>query len=70
MKINSDLSELMVLMMGDSYRPEDATTAKEKARVTDVKELLYRNFAKKITLEGLAVHFFVYKYYLTRAFKE
>ena len=70
MKINSALSELLVLLMGESWHPEDATTAKKKASVTDVKEYLDRNFAKKITLDGLAAHFYINKYYLTKVFKE
>ncbi len=70
MKINSSLSELLVLIMAESWHPEDATTAKKKASVADVKEYLDREYSSKITLDGLAAHFYINKYYLTKVFKE
>lgn len=70
MKINSALAELLVLVMAESWHPEDATTAKKKASVADVKEYLDQNYTEKITLDGLAAHFFINKYYLTKVFKE
>ena len=48
MKINSSLSELLVLLMSESWHPEDATTAKKKASVADVKEFLDSHYAEKI----------------------
>lgn len=70
MKINSFLSELLVLLMSESWHPEDATTAKKKASVADVKEYLDREYSSKITLDGLAEKFYINKYYLTKIFKE
>ena len=70
MKINSALSELLVLVMAESWHPEDATTAKKKASVADVKEYLDREYGTKITLDGLAEKFYINKYYLTKVFKE
>ena len=70
MKINSSLSELLVLLMSESWHPEDATTAKKKSSVADVKEYLDREYSSKITLDGLASQFFINKYYLTKVFKE
>lgn len=70
MKINASLSELLVLIMAESWHPEDATTAKKKASVADVKEFLDAHYAEKIMLDGLATHFFINKYYLTKVFKE
>ena len=70
MKINSSLAELLVLIMAESWHPEDATTAKKKASVADVKEFLDRSYASKITLDGLAEKFYINKYYLTKVFKE
>ncbi len=70
MKINAALAELLVLLMSESWHPEDATTAKKKASVADVKEYLDRNYAEKVTLDGLATHFYINKYYLTKVFKE
>lgn len=70
MKINAALAELLVLLMAESWHPEDATTAKKKASVADVKEFLDQNYGSKITLDGLATRFFINKYYLTKVFKE
>ena len=56
--------------MAESWHPEDATTAKKKASVADVKEYLDSHYAEKITLDGLAAHFYINKYYLTKVFKE
>lgn len=70
MKINSSLSELLVLIMSESWHPEDATTAKKKASVADVKEFLDSHYAEKITLDQLSTDFYINKYYLTKVFKE
>ena len=70
MKINSSLAELLVLIMAESWHPEDATTAKKKASVGDVKEFLDQSYGSKITLDGLAEKFYINKYYLTKLFKE
>lgn len=70
MLINQHLSTLLTLIMSESWHPEDATTAKKKASVADVKEFLDQNYGSKITLDGLATRFFINKYYLTKVFKE
>lgn len=70
MKINAALSELLVLIMAESWHPEDATTAKKKASVADVKEFLDSHYAEKITLDQLSTDFYINKYYLTKVFKE
>ncbi len=70
MLINQDLSALLTLIMAESWHPEDATTAKKKASVADVKEFLDREYGSKITLDGLAEKFYINKYYLTKVFKE
>lgn len=70
MLINQHLSTLLTLVMSESWHPEDAPTAKKKTSVADVKEYLDRNYAEKVTLDGLATHFYINKYYLTKVFKE
>lgn len=70
MKINATLAELLVLVMAESWHPEDATTAKKKASVADVKEYLDSHYGEKITLDQLSTAFFINKYYLTKVFKE
>lgn len=70
MKINSSLSELLVLIMAESWHPEDAATTRKKASVADVKDYLDREYCSKITLDSLAEKFYINKYYLTKVFKE
>lgn len=70
MKINAALSDLLVLLMSESWHPEDATTAKKKASVADVKEYLDSHYCSKITLDQLSTDFYINKYYLTKVFKE
>ena len=70
MKINAALSDLLVLIMAESWHPEDATTAKKKASMADVKEFLDSHYPNKITLDSLADQFYINKYYLTKVFKE
>lgn len=70
MLINQHLSTLLTLTMSESWHPEDVTIAKKKASVSDVKEYLDQNYPTKITLDSLAEHFYINKYYLTKVFKE
>ncbi len=70
MLINQHLSTLLTLIMSESWHPEDATTAKKKASVADVKEFLDSRYAEKISLDGLSTQFYINKYYLTKVFKE
>ena len=70
MKINAALAELLVLVMAESWHPEDHVTAKKKASVANVKEYLDQNYGSKITLDGLSNQFYINKYYLTKVFKE
>lgn len=70
MKINAALAELLVLVMSESWHPEDQITAKKKASVADVKEYLDSHYSTKITLDGLADQYYINKYYLTKVFKE
>lgn len=70
MLINQHLSTLLTLVMSESWHPEDATTAKKKASVADVKEYLDSHYGFKITLDQLSTEFYINKYYLTKVFKE
>ncbi len=70
MIINAALSKLLVLVMAESWHPEDAATTKKKVSVLNVKEYLDTEYQEKITLDGLADRFFINKYYLTKVFKK
>lgn len=70
MKINSYLNSLLVLLMEESWNPEEKKGKKQKKSMLPVKEYLDQNYKEKISLDKLAEHFFVNKYYMTRLFKE
>lgn len=71
MRIHEGLSQLLTLLMEESWHPEDATDlpAKKKS-VIPVKAYLDTHYAEKITLDDLSAKFYVNKYYLTRVFRE
>lgn len=70
MLINQYLSELLTLLMNESWHPEDQVAAKKKASVLDVKEFLDLHYNERIKLDELADSFFINKFYLTKIFKE
>ena len=72
MKINSELNYLLTLLMNESWHPgekhRDADLKKQN--VLPVKQYLDEHYQEKISLDFLAEHFFISKYYLTRVFRE
>lgn len=70
MRINEELNKLCTLLMAESWHPEESVLAPKKTSVADVKEYLDKNYAEKISLDGLAGKFYINKYYLTHMFKE
>lgn len=71
MKINEILSGLLTLLMAESWHPEEQSKLPpKKSIVLPVKEYLDKNFEMKISLDELAAHFYINKYYLIKTFKE
>lgn len=70
MKINALLSELLVLIMNESWHPENRQLPSKRASVLDVKNYLDENYSGKITLDNLCKQFYISKYYLTHSFKD
>ena len=70
MRINQKLSELLTLLMAESWHPERRETKGKHASLKDIKAYLDENYCEKITLDQLAGKYFINKYYLTRIFKE
>ena len=70
MEINALLSQLLVLLMEDSWNPEDDTVKGKRVQVMDVREYIDSNYATDITLDGLSAQFFINKTYLSEMFKE
>lgn len=71
MRINSNLNELLVLLMNESWHPtEHLDSALKKQNIDPIREYLDKHYIEKISLDALADQFFISKFYLTRVFKE
>lgn len=70
MEINTGLSELLCLLMTDSWHPEQIKTGTKKIEMLQIQQYLQEHYAEKITLEDLSQRFYINKFYLTRVFKE
>lgn len=71
MKINSSINELLVLLMNESWHPEEHTDAfRNKVNLTPLREYLETHYMEKVSLNMLSDKFFISKFYLTRIFKE
>ncbi len=71
MRINTQLTTLMELVMEQSWHPEERVKASSKrAELQPIKEYLDEHYREKITLDELASLFYINKYYLTRIFKQ
>lgn len=71
MLINQELSNLLTLLMAESWHPQDKEKLPRKKAITaSVKEYLDINYAKKVSLDNLADQFYINKFYLSKSFKE
>lgn len=70
MRLNEKLSMLLTMLMEESWHPEDSMVSKKRMELTKLKEYLDEHYTEKISLDELAIHFFINKYYLTKIFKE
>ena len=70
MRINGKLNDLLTLLMESSWHHEAHANAPKKMDVSLVKSFLDEHYSEKLSLESVASHFFIDKYYLARLFKE
>ena len=71
MRINSNLNELLVLLMNESWHPVvRLDTALKKQNLDPIRDYLDTHCTEKVSLDALADRFFISKFYLTRVFKE
>jgi AraC-like DNA-binding protein len=71
MKINEKITSLLTLIMAESWHPENNTRiGLKKQSLHHVKAYLEEHYKERITLDFLAEHFYINKFYLTRTFKE
>lgn len=70
MRINEKLGALLVLLMEQSWHPENAVVGRKRMELTAVKTYLDEHFNEKIVLDDLAERFFINKFYLSKIFKE
>lgn len=69
MKINSELNQLLELLMAETTHSEGNGNLK-KNNLQSIKEYLDTNYSSQINLDELSAQFFISKYYLTREFKK
>ena len=71
MRICEKLTSLLTLLMAESWHPEDKVRVGAKRQsLLHVKDYLAQNYRERITLDGLAGHFFITQFYLARIFKD
>jgi len=71
MRINVILSQLIMLLMEDSWNPDMVpNVAHKRMELQNVKQYLDEHYTEKITLDQLSNRFFINKYYLTKIFHE
>ena len=71
MKINTGLSDLLSLLMAESWhRKESNRSQRSKQSVFPIKEHLEQNYNSKVSLDELASKFYLSKNYMNRIFKE
>ena len=70
MKVNLHLSELLTLLMAESWNPDEEGSGKQKRDMLQVKMYLDEHYSDKISLDELADRFFINKYYLVKRFKK
>lgn len=69
-EINACLSQLITLIMQESWHPDLLSDSRKKRNINEIKEYLDTNYTQKITLDELSERYYINKYYLTRVFKE
>ncbi len=69
MKLFEQFTHLFSLLMKDSWNP-DTKKETSKYNLEDIKKFIDENWQHKISLDQLANHFYINKYYLSRIFKE
>ena len=70
MQINAELSNLLTLLMEDSWHPDKAQAGTKKTSILEIKKYIDENYEKKITLNNLSSKYYINKYYMTRVFKK
>lgn len=71
MRINEKLSNLLTLIMKESWNPDNKmTTSRKRLELENIKKYLDEHYTEHISLEDLSNQFFINKFYLTKIFKE
>lgn len=71
MRINEKLSNLLTLIMKESWNPDNKmTTSRKRLELENIKNYLDEHYTEHISLEDLSNQFFINKFYLTKIFKE
>ena len=70
MHINQSLSALLSLLMEHSWKPDNQRKDTKLQDLAKIKNFLDENYVSRISLDELASHFFINKFYMARIFKK
>jgi len=70
MRINEQLNKLLTLLMEQSWNPKNIPASSKKLELDEIQDYINEHYTEKISLDGLAQHFYINKYYLMKLFKE
>jgi Response regulator containing CheY-like receiver domain and AraC-type DNA-binding domain len=70
MSLNASLSALLTYIMKDCWVYANDKNNKPKKNIEEIHSYIDDHYKEKISLEALADHFYINKFYLTRIFKE
>lgn len=70
MELSAQLSNLLVLLMKDSWNPGENTEVGKRGQVGEIRSFIDENYNTPITLDSLSTRFYINKTYLAEIFKE
>lgn len=69
MRINELLSSLLTLLMEQSWNPESGKQSSKQMNISEVRVYIDEHYMEKLSLAGLAEHFFISRDYLGKRFR-
>jgi YesN/AraC family two-component response regulator len=70
MELFAQLSNLLVLLMKDSWNPGESVEIGKRSQIGEIRSFIDENYNTSITLDLLSNHFYINKTYLAEIFKE
>lgn len=70
MELSAQLSQLLVLLMKDSWNPGGCIEVGKKSQISEIRSFIDENYNTLITLDSLSNTFYINKTYMAEIFKE